>query len=52
MRIAIVGFSRVGRAFIQLLVDKKAYSEGQGIDTRIIYIIDLGGRATRISPFL
>jgi len=43
MRIAIVGFGRVGKAFVQLLVDKKAYLERQGIDARIIYIIDLGG---------
>lgn len=43
MRIAIVGLGRVGRAFVQLLVDKKAYLEGQGIDARIVYIIDLGG---------
>jgi homoserine dehydrogenase len=43
MRIAIIGFGRVGRAFVQLLVDKKTYLEREGIDARIIYIIDLGG---------
>ena len=43
MRIAIVGFGRVGRAFVQLLVDKKDYLEHESIDARIIYIIDLGG---------
>ena len=43
MRMAIIGFGRVGRALVQLLVDKKGYLERQGIDARIIYIIDLGG---------
>jgi homoserine dehydrogenase len=43
MRIGIIGFGRVGRAFVQLLVDKKDYLEHEGIDARIIYIIDLGG---------
>ncbi|MFX0199225.1 MAG: homoserine dehydrogenase [Candidatus Hodarchaeota archaeon] len=43
MRIAIIGFGRVGRAFVQLLVDKKTYLEREGIDARIIYVIDLGG---------
>ena len=43
MRIAIIGFGHVGRAFVQLLVDKKTYLEREGIDARVIYIIDLGG---------
>ena len=49
MRIAIVGFGRVGRAFVRLLVDKKTYLEREGIDARIIYIIDLGGGIYRRS---
>jgi homoserine dehydrogenase len=43
MRIAIIGFGHVGRAFGQLLVDKKLSLEREGIDARVIYIIDLGG---------
>ena len=43
MRMAVVGFGRVGRAFVQLLVNKRMYLERQGIDARIIYIVDLGG---------
>jgi homoserine dehydrogenase len=43
MRIAVIGFGRVGRAFVQLLVDKKPYLEREGIHTRVVYIIDLGG---------
>ncbi len=43
MRIAIIGFGHVGRAFGQLLVDKKPFLEREGIDARVIYIIDLGG---------
>ncbi len=43
MRIGIIGFGRVGRAFVQLLIDKKDHLEHEGIDARIIYVIDLGG---------
>lgn len=43
MRIAVIGFGRVGRAFVQLLVEKKSVLEREGIDARTVYIIDLGG---------
>lgn len=43
MRIAVIGFGRVGRALVRLLVDKKPYLEREGIDARVVYIIDLGG---------
>jgi homoserine dehydrogenase len=43
MRIAVIGFGRVGRAFVQLLVEKKSVLEREDIDARIVYIIDLDG---------
>jgi len=43
MRIAVIGFGSVGRALVQLLVDKKGHLEHEGIDVRVVYIIDLGG---------
>ena len=43
MRIAIVGFGSVGRAFVRLLVEKRGPLKREGIDARIVYIIDLGG---------
>lgn len=43
MRIGVIGYGGVGRAFIQLLNDKKEYLLDQGIDVKVNYIIDLGG---------
>ena len=43
MRIAIVGYGGVGKAFLRLVNDKKAYLQNEGIDAQVNYIIDLGG---------
>ena len=43
MRLAIIGFGSVGRAFVRLLLEKRRPLEREGIDAQIVYIIDLGG---------
>lgn len=43
MRIAIIGYGGVGRAFMRLINDKKALLEKEGLNLTINYIIDLGG---------
>lgn len=43
MRMAIIGYGGVGRAFMRLLNDKKEYLAQEGIHATVNYIIDLGG---------
>ncbi len=43
MRIAIIGYGGVGKAFVQLLHDKKEYLNNEDIYPQVNYIIDLGG---------
>lgn len=39
MRIGVIGYGGFGRAFIQLLSEKKEYLFQEGIDEKINYII-------------
>lgn len=43
MRIAIIGYGGVGRAFMRLINDKKELLAKEGIELTINYIIDLSG---------
>lgn len=43
MRVALIGFGRVGKAFVKLLFDKKDYLAGIGLDISLDYIINSSG---------
>lgn len=43
MRIAVVGFGGVGKAFVKLISEKKQYLEGQGLYLTINYILNSRG---------
>ncbi|MBP1927358.1 homoserine dehydrogenase [Sedimentibacter acidaminivorans] len=43
MRIGIVGFGGVGRAFLKLIYDKKCLLEKEGLNIQVNYIIDIYG---------
>lgn len=49
MRIAIIGFGHVGKAFVRLLLDRESYLRSEGIAAKIIYIIDIGGGIYRVN---
>lgn len=43
MRIGLIGYGGVGKAFIQLIVDKSSSLKEQGIDLEIVYIMNSKG---------
>ncbi len=43
MRIAILGLGRVGKAFVQLVIERRKYLKREGTDAQIIYVIDIEG---------
>ena len=43
MRIAIIGYGGVGKAFLQLLINKKDELLSEGIDPKLIYVISSKG---------
>lgn len=43
MKIALIGYGGVGKAFVRLLGDKNAYLQAQGLHIQLNYIIDLAG---------
>jgi homoserine dehydrogenase len=43
MRIAIIGYGGVGRAFVQLINDKKDYLQKEGLKIQVNYIISRNG---------
>ncbi|GLC32642.1 homoserine dehydrogenase [Clostridium omnivorum] len=43
MRVAIIGYGGVGRAFVQLLYDKKDYLNREGLQIQVNYIIGKNG---------
>lgn len=43
MRLAVVGFGGVGRAFVELLVTKQAYLHDEGLDIKVNYVTNSRG---------
>ncbi|MGI6698333.1 MAG: homoserine dehydrogenase [Clostridiales bacterium] len=43
MRLAIVGFGGVGRAFVDLLVQKRSYLINEGLDIKVNYVLNSRG---------
>src|SRR5665648_278174 len=43
MRIGVVGFGGVGRAFLKLIYDKKCLLEKEGLNIQVNYIVDIYG---------
>lgn len=43
MKIAVIGYGGVGKAFVKLLVDKKQYLQNENLDIKLNYVIDYYG---------
>jgi homoserine dehydrogenase len=43
MRVAVIGYGGVGRAFVKLIYTKRAYLEKEGLDIQLSYIIGRNG---------
>ena len=44
MRIAVIGFGGVGKAFVKLLMDKKTELKNEGMDITLNYVIGSKGQ--------
>jgi homoserine dehydrogenase len=47
MRLAVVGFGGVGRAFVELLVLKRSLLYDEGLDIKVNYVINSRQACTR-----
>lgn len=51
MRVAVIGYGGVGRAFVQLVHDKREYLLQEGLDIKVNYIIGRNGGIYRSEGF-